>query len=96
MATVWIPPLMRNLTGGVERLEIPGETVRELVETLDQRYPGIAARIVEEGRLRPGLSVAVDGVISNKGLRTRVNPDSEVHIIPAMSGGTPPRTAQTS
>ncbi|RME61745.1 MAG: hypothetical protein D6790_07350, partial [Caldilineae bacterium] len=42
------------------------------------------------------LSVAVDGVISNKGLRTRVNPDSEVHIIPAMSGGTPPRTAQTS
>ncbi len=87
MATVWIPPLMRNLTGNTEKVEVAGDTVRELVAALDERYPGIAERLVEENRIRPGLSVAVDGTVSNKGLRESVQPDSEVHFIPAMSGG---------
>ena len=30
MATVWIPPLMRELTGGLERVVVPGEKVRDL------------------------------------------------------------------
>lgn len=87
MATVWIPPLMRSLANDQETVEVAGETVRELVQALDERFPGIAERLVEEGRLRPGLSVAVDGVVSNKGLREPVKPDSEVHFVPAMSGG---------
>ena len=32
MATVWIPPLMRDLTGGQERVSAPGEKVRDLVD----------------------------------------------------------------
>lgn len=87
MATVWIPPLMRSLTNGEERVEIEAENVREIVNALEARFPGIAERLVEENRLRPGLSVAVDGTIGNKGLREPVKPDSEVHFVPAMSGG---------
>lgn len=87
MATVWIPPLMRSLTGGEQIVEAPGQTVRELVAALEERYPGIAERIVEEGRIRPGWTVAVDGAVQNRGLRAAVGPDSEVHFVPSMAGG---------
>lgn len=87
MATVWIPPLIRSLTDNQEQVEVEGESVRQIIEALDARYPGIAARLIDENRIRPGISVAVDGAIGNKGLREPVKPDSEVHFIPAMSGG---------
>lgn len=78
---------MRSLTGGKSQVEVEGSTVRELVDVLEARYPGVADRIVEEGRIRPGLSVAVDGTVGNKGLREPVGPNSEVHFVPAMTGG---------
>lgn len=87
MAVVWIPPLMRSLTGGKSQVDVEGSTVREIVDALEARYPGVAARIVEEGRIRPGLSVAVDGTVGNKGMREPVGPNSEVHFVPAMTGG---------
>jgi len=87
MAVVWIPALIRPLTDGKSQVEVAGENVREIVEALEALYPGVAARIVEDGRIRPGLSVAVDGAVGNKGLREPVGPESEVHFVPAMTGG---------
>jgi len=87
MAVVWIPALIRPLTDGKSQVEVTGENVREIVEALEALYPGVAARIVEDARIRPGLSVAVDGAVGNKGLREPVGPDSEVHFVPAMTGG---------
>jgi molybdopterin synthase sulfur carrier subunit len=87
MAIVWIPPLMRDLTGGRERVTVPGEKVRELVDALDVRYPGLKARLTEDGELRRGLVVTIDGVASRQGLRQRVGPGSEVHFLPAIGGG---------
>jgi len=78
---------MRSLTEGKSQVEVDCGTVREIVEALEARYPGVAARIVEEGRIRPGLSVAVDGTVGNKGMREPVGPNSEVHFVPAMTGG---------
>lgn len=87
MAVVWIPPLIRPLTEGKSQVVVDGENVRAIVEALEARYPGVAARIVEDNRIRPGLSVAVDGTVGNKGLREPVGPNSEVHFVPAMTGG---------
>ena len=87
MAVVWIPALIRPLTEGKSQVVVEGETVRAIVEALEARYPGVAARIVEDDRIRPGLSVAVDGTVGNKGLREPVGPNSEVHFVPAMTGG---------
>lgn len=78
---------MRALTDGQQIVEAEGKTVRELVAALDERYPGVAGRIIDEGRIRPGLTVAVDGAVQNRGLRAAVGPDSEVHFVPAMTGG---------
>ena len=78
---------MRDLTGGQERLTAPGEKVRELIDALDTRYPGLKARLVDEGELRLGIVLTVDGVTNRQGLRARVRPDSEVHFVPAIGGG---------
>lgn len=86
MAIVWIPPLLRALTGA-ESVAVAGEQVRDLIVALDARYPGLAARLVEDGALRRGIVLMIDGVASRQGLRARVKPDSEVHFVPAIGGG---------
>jgi molybdopterin synthase sulfur carrier subunit len=87
MAEVWIPSLWRDLTGGKAHVSVPGETVRQVVENLEARYPGIEARLCEQGRLRPNISVVVDGRASIQKLRQALDDASEVHFIPAISGG---------
>jgi molybdopterin synthase sulfur carrier subunit len=87
MAEVWIPALMRDLTGGKERVTVEGDTVRQVIDGLDRLYPGLRQRLCEEDRLREGMMVVVDGVVSRQKLRQRLNPASEVHFLPAISGG---------
>ena len=87
MPEVWIPSLVRSLTDGLEQVQVPGETIREVIENLEARFPGIKERICEEGRIRSGLAVAIDGVVSNDGMRQRVEGESEVHFVTAISGG---------
>jgi len=89
LATVWIPSLLRSFTGGVVEVDVPASTVRELIDGLEQRYPGIKARLLtEEGRVMPNIAVVVDGLNSKQGLRQPLNANSEVHFVPAMAGGT--------
>jgi molybdopterin synthase sulfur carrier subunit len=87
MAMVWIPPLLRDLTGGETRMEIPAATVRELIAELDARYSGIAGRLTENGRMRPGIAVIVDNTVCPAKLRQPLTDASEVHFLPAISGG---------
>ncbi|MCZ6632539.1 MAG: MoaD/ThiS family protein [bacterium] len=89
MAVVWIPSLMRNLTGGVEQIEVEGETLREVINRLDVLHPGVKARVMDddETRIRPGLAVAVDGIVTEEGLRTVVRDALEIHFVTAISGG---------
>lgn len=84
---VWIPPVHRDLTGGVENVQLSAATIEEVVAALDARFPGMAARLTQDGRLRPGIAVAVDGVISARGLRQRLTKPSDIHFVPAMAGG---------
>ncbi len=87
MPVVWIPSLMQRLTGGKAQVEVRGRTLREIVDNLEKTCPGIKDRVCAEGRLKPGLAVAVDGVVSNEGLRQKVDPESEVHFVTAIGGG---------
>ena len=87
MSEVHIPAMLRELTGGRSPVEAAGATVREVIEDLDRRWPGIRDRLMEGGRLRPNLSVAVDGEVSPLGLRETVAPASEIHFVAAIKGG---------
>ena len=89
MAEVWIPPQMQSVTGGQERVQVDGSTVRQLVNNLDKQFPGLKAILYDEDvdDIMPGLAVIVDGEASQLGLLERVGEDSEVHFLPAIGGG---------
>ena len=89
MAEVWIPPRMQSLTEGQRTLQVAGVTVRQLINNLDQQFPGVRARLCDEdgNDLLPGVAVIVDGETSQLGLLQRVGEDSEVHFLPALGGG---------
>jgi sulfur-carrier protein len=86
MAKVWIPSLLRGLCGDERVVEVPGRSVRQVIENLEARCPGIRARLVEDGDLRPDLAVSVDGEATQIGLLQPVGEESEVHILPAPGG----------
>ena len=87
MPVVWIPALMRDLTGGLSQVDVPGTTVREVIEVLESRFPGVKDRLIEDNRLRANITVIVDGTASQKRLRQLVSEHSEIHFLPAISGG---------
>ena len=87
MATVFIPAQLRSLTAGADRVLAPGESVREVVASLDAAHPGIAARLQQGDSLAPGLAVSIDGAFTNRGLAAKVGPASEIHFLPAIGGG---------
>ena len=87
MATVYIPSLMQKLSDGKSRVEIEGSSVRQIVNNLDAEYPGFKERLVEDGRIKGNISVAVDGEITPLGMLEKVGASSEVHFLPALGGG---------
>ena len=87
MAVVWIPSLLQNLTAGAEKVVVSGATVGEIIDDLEVRFPGVKERLVHEGAIRPHIAVAIDGDVSPEGLEQDVQDSSEIHFIPALSGG---------
>jgi len=87
MPRVFIPPLMRSLTNGEEAVEVDGANIAQVIENLEQRFPGMKERLCQAEGLRPGLSVAVGGSVATLGMRQRTEPDAEIHFLPAIGGG---------
>ncbi|HEU0020852.1 MAG TPA: MoaD/ThiS family protein [Dehalococcoidia bacterium] len=87
MVTVFVPTMLQPLTGGVKQVDIEARNVRQLVDQLDQLYPGLKDRLVEEGQIRRNLAVAIDGEIARLGLMERLKENCEVHFVPAIVGG---------
>jgi molybdopterin synthase sulfur carrier subunit len=86
---VRIPPTLREVTGGERELPAEGDTVRELLEDLMGRFPGLRSQLVEDGDLAPFVNVYVEGedVRTLDGLETDVRPGATVILLPAMAGG---------
>ena len=87
MATVFIPTMLQPMTGGVKQFDCEASNLRQVIEQLDQLFPGIKDKLVEEGRIKPNLAVAIDGEVARMGLLEKVGENSEVHFVPAIGGG---------
>ena len=85
--TVFVPIGMRPLTAGQRVVSVSGRTIAEVVADLESNYPGFQESLVEDGRLRRGLTLAVNSVEQPLGLLAKVPEGTEVHILPAMAGG---------
>jgi molybdopterin synthase sulfur carrier subunit len=89
MADVAFTP---NLQRHVEcpRRDVPGGTVREVLEGVFTDNPRLRGYIVDErGALRRHMIVFVDGrqISDRERLSDRVGPRSEIYIMQALSGG---------
>jgi sulfur-carrier protein len=87
MPNIFIPTMLRDLTTGLDQVEVEAATVAEAIAALDQKFPGVEGRLCQGSRLTPGIQVSIDHVMSNRGLRAKVLPHSEIHFLPALGGG---------
>lgn len=90
MSVVWIPPVLRASVGGVKQVDVDGGSVRELVDALVARHPGLGGQLLGDGGdLNRFVNVYVNGqdVRYLAGLETPVGPADEVRLLPAMAGG---------
>jgi cysteine synthase B len=89
MPTVRIPPTLRTATGGAREVEATGDTVRDLLDDLGERFPSLRGQVLDGGELAPFVNVYVEGedVRTLDGLETEVADGSTVILLPAMAGG---------
>src|SRR4029453_15453599 len=79
--------------------EASGETVRDLLADLAERYPGLGRQVLEDGtgEIAPFVNVYLNSedVRTLQGLDTPVEAGSTLILLPAMAGGerTLPRVA---
>ncbi len=88
-STVRIPPTLRAEVGGERQVPATGDTVREVLDDLTARFPGLASQIVEDGDIAPFVNVYVEGedVRTLDGMETPVGEGATVILLPAMAGG---------
>lgn len=89
MATVRIPTPLRTLTGGEESVSITGNTVRDVIENMEQKHPGIRERLLDDKGVRRFVNIYVgdEDIRFLDGLDTSVEASTEISIVPAIAGG---------
>jgi molybdopterin converting factor small subunit len=84
---VRIPDPLRSYTHQQRVVDADGHTVAELLADLDNRYPGIRFRMVDEqNRIRKHMKVFVNDE-SVRDLETAITDRDEITIMQALSGG---------
>lgn len=68
-------------TGGASEFDIEAGTVRELIDALDARFPGLGEFVDRK------MAFAIDGVIHQDAWFSPIDAASEVHLIPKIGGG---------
>jgi len=90
--TFYIPGALRQFTGGRSKVEldISSGTVADALSALYALYPGVRDRVVtEQGQVREHINIFVadENIRYTGGLATSLPPNSEISIVPAVSGG---------
>jgi len=91
MIRVKLSGQLGEFTGGAREVKVDSaSTVLRLVDALDQRFPGIRGRILDDQeKARPYVNIFVDGEnIRDKGQEmTRLADGNLVYILPSVAGG---------
>ncbi len=88
--TVRIPTPLRNLTKDQSDIQIEAATIRELLDNIEEQYPGIKDRLMDEhGELRRFVNVYVneEDIRFLDGIKTDLSSGDKVAIVPAVAGG---------
>jgi molybdopterin synthase sulfur carrier subunit len=81
MVNVTATSSFRSALGGQKQLELEASTIRELLNVLVVRYPGMQRHLDE------GIAIAIEGEIYRDNWDTVIPADSEVFLMPRINGG---------
>lgn len=87
---VRIPTPLQKLTKDRAEVEVSATTVQDLIERLDQSYPGIKERICDEkGNVRRFVNIFLndEDIRFLEKEKTALKDGDEVSILPAIAGG---------
>ncbi|MBF0536983.1 MAG: MoaD/ThiS family protein [Nitrospirae bacterium] len=86
---VRIPTPLQRLTEGKQEVEATPGSIIAIVGELDGRYPGIAERISDGGKIRRFVNIYVneEDIRFLKAEETVVKDGDEISIVPAIAGG---------
>ena len=90
--TFYIPGALRQFTTGRSKVEFeqsPG-ILADALSLLYSLYPGVRDRVTtEQGQVREHINIFVgdENIRYTGGLATTLPPNSEISIVPAVSGG---------
>lgn len=85
-----IPTPLRRYTRNASEVQVEARTLGEALEQLEQRYPGIRERLVDEnGQLRRFVNIFVndEDVRYLQELDTPLKEGDEISIVPSIAGG---------
>lgn len=87
MVAVLLPvALVRLFPGAPRRVDVPAADIREAIDALDGRWPGMRDRVCDSTpAIRRHINVFVDG--ERAALDTPLAPGAEVIVLTAISGG---------
>jgi molybdopterin synthase sulfur carrier subunit len=88
--TVSFPPALRPRVGGQKKVTATGSTIREVIDALEQRFPGLSFNLCyETGQLRPYVNIFLEreNIRYLQGLDTPVPPGATLAILPSVAGG---------
>ena len=87
---VRIPTPLRKLTNNEELIEVNAATIGDAIAELQDRYPGIKDRLLDEsGSIRRFVNVYVneEDIRFLQNQQTLLKDGDEISIIPAIAGG---------
>ena len=90
MSAVRIPPVLRTSTGGQKQVQVPGDTVGEVLSGLAVAYPSLAAQVLTpDGDINRFVNVYLNDtdVRHLQSLATPVEERDTLLLLPAMAGG---------
>jgi molybdopterin synthase sulfur carrier subunit len=88
--SVRIPTPLRKLTKGQDTVQTTGATIQQIIDSLEQQYPGLKERLCDErGELRRFVNVYLNNedIRFAQGKSTPVKDGDEISVIPAIAGG---------
>jgi MoaD family protein len=87
---VRIPAMLRRLTDGAQAVTVSGETVRQVLDDLEERHQGILSELIaDDGSIHRFVNIYLndEDIRFLDKLDTEIKPGDTISILPAVAGG---------
>jgi len=85
---IQIPDIMRPVIGGIEAVEVKGETVREGIKALEEKFPELKPRLYDDqGQIFRYIDFFVNNLDVGTNLDFPMKENDELYILVTIMGG---------